>query len=300
MEEIIADTSEVGGNIVGGNDRSSPDDEDRSSSDMISQQHNHHDIVIRELKEEKDRIMSGKSRTNNPVLNSIRIRELIHMTEWMMRQQEELSHQNSRKYDRYHSINKQNTIDYCCYRYGIPIELRRIIINTYFRGYPMDNISIRPAVDLWHENQKQAILKYGHISGWDTSAVLDMSNLFKDKIRFNENIEYWDVSNVISMKGLFHKCSNFNQPLSKWNVQNVRTMHNLFAGARRFNQPINDWNVSLVENMEGMFNDATSFNQPLDKWNILKAENQYMMFSGATNFNQPLSAWTELRNATYL
>jgi len=47
------------------------------------------------------------------------------------------------------------------------------------------------------------VLKYGHISDWDTSLVVDMSSLFDSKTIFNGNISDWNVSNVKNMESMF-------------------------------------------------------------------------------------------------
>ena len=40
---------------------------------------------------------------------------------------------------------------------------------------------------------------YGSMPDWDTSAVTDMSSLFRDKNSFNANISAWTVSQVTNM-----------------------------------------------------------------------------------------------------
>ena len=106
--------------------------------------------------------------------------------------------------------------------------------------------------------------QYGHISNWDVSNVTDMNKLFKDNLKFNENISDWNVSNVTNMGSMFARAESFNQPLNNWNVSNVTTMGAMFAFAESFNQPLDNWNVSNVTNMTGMFgmfNRAINFNR---------------------------------------
>ena len=59
----------------------------------------------------------------------------------------------------------------------------------------IDKRNFQTAVDLWFENQADAISTYGHISDWNTSAVTQMANAFSDRTNFNEDISGWDVSN---------------------------------------------------------------------------------------------------------
>ena len=56
-----------------------------------------------------------------------------------------------------------------------------------------NNKTIREAVKEWLDNEELAETKYGHISNWDTSEVINMSSLFSNKDDFNEPIGNWDV-----------------------------------------------------------------------------------------------------------
>ena len=90
---------------------------------------------------------------------------------------------------------------------------------------------IRAAVDAWCRDPVAAEIKYGHISGWDTSLVTNMSELFKDKRNFNGDISQWNVSNVTNMREMFSYAFAFNQPLEQWNVGNVTNMQVMFYGS---------------------------------------------------------------------
>ena len=51
---------------------------------------------------------------------------------------------------------------------------------------------------------------YGDISGWDVSAITDMSELFKDEDTCNLDISGWNVSSVTNMYRMFYGASAFN------------------------------------------------------------------------------------------
>jgi hypothetical protein len=68
--------------------------------------------------------------------------------------------------------------------------------------------TLRTAVTAWCSNPTSAEATYGHISGWDTSQVDDMSELFSFYgycgnggilETWNEDISDWIVSSVTSM-----------------------------------------------------------------------------------------------------
>ena len=154
---------------------------------------------------------------------------------------------------------------------------------------PLIESNFMTAVNLWFSNQAVAKDNYGHISDWNTSAVMNMSNAFRDRTNFNEDITGWDVSKVTNMNHMFSNASSFNQTIGDWNVSSVTNMYFMFAGSS-FNQPIENWDVSSVTNMAGMFAD-TPFNQPIADWNTSSVTKSYRMFRGATNFNQSIGAW---------
>ena len=52
------------------------------------------------------------------------------------------------------------------------------------------------------------------------------------------DISNWDVSNVMDIKEMFHDARSFNQPLNDWNVSNVTDMEQMFLDATSFNQPL--------------------------------------------------------------
>ena len=116
---------------------------------------------------------------------------------------------------------------------------------------PQNKAELQAAVDLWVSDQASAESTYGHISGWDVSAITDMSSLFQDKTTFNDDIGDWDVSNVTNMKNMFGGWdgSNFNQDISSWDVSSVTNMDAMFQQAQLFNQDISSWDVSNVTEM---------------------------------------------------
>ena len=100
-----------------------------------------------------------------------------------------------------------------------------------------------------------------------------MRNMFSEAQIFNKSIANWDVSNVTDMSEMFCDAYKFNQDINtkvttfstrsyiSWNVSNVENMSYMFNHATLFNQPINNWNVSNVKEKENMFRCAISFDK---------------------------------------
>eukprot|EP00605_Chrysophyceae_sp_TOSAG23-4_P001051 GSChrysophyteH1.ASY1.ANO1.1156.1 assembled CDS len=158
-------------------------------------------------------------------------------------------------------------------------------------SFKFTNGNIKSAVEDWCDHSTKAESTHGHISNWDVSNVTNMNELFKGKVRFNDDISGWNVSNVTKMEHMFHGAKAFNQPLNNWNVSQVTDMGLMFNGARAFNQPLDNWNVSKVTDMGGMFSLASAFNQPLNNWNVSQVTDMGLMFNGARAFNQPSDNW---------
>ena len=156
-----------------------------------------------------------------------------------------------------------------------------------------NNQTLRTAIEDWLEYPISAEATYGHISGWDTSKVTDMSKLFLDAHTFNEPLNNWDVSNVTNMHAMFDNAYLFNQPLDNWDVSKVADMSEMFSSmeALVFNQPIGNWNVSNVTNMYSMFSEAKEFNQPIGDWDVSNVTDMQGMFFGAKSFNKPIGNW---------
>jgi surface protein len=162
----------------------------------------------------------------------------------------------------------------------------------------LDDSNFHTAINLWFDNQAEANATYGHISDWNTSAVTNMSNAFKDRTTFNEDISGWDVSNVKHMDAMFLDATSFNKPIGLWNVSKVKTIQGFLNGASSFNQPIGDWNTSSVTHFTNIFNHAASFNQPIGDWDVSSAVYMGGLFFNATSFDQPIGDWNTSRMVT--
>ena len=160
---------------------------------------------------------------------------------------------------------------------------------------PLSKTELQTAVDLWVSDEPQAIIEYGEINTWDVSNVTDMSELFKGKSTFNNNISNWNTTNVTTMSEMFDGAREFNQPLGDWDVSNVTNMYQMFLNARLFNQNIGSWDVSNVTNMDGIFSSAYVFNNgesdSVKNWDVSNVTNMSGMFYQSYDFNQPIGSW---------
>ncbi len=133
----------------------------------------------------------------------------------------------------------------------------------------------------------------GDISLWDVSSVTDINNMFNSAVAFNGDISGWDVSKVTNMSGLLGSANAFNGDISVWDTGTVTNMSNMFTFAISFNGDISLWDVSSVMNMSSMFGLASSFNGDISGWDVSSVANMEYMFNIASAFNQDLEEWKD-------
>lgn len=124
--------------------------------------------------------------------------------------------------------------------------------------------------------------------------ITDMMAMFKYASLFNGDISGWDTSAVVNLSQMFHSAGAFNRDLSAWDTAQVLTMQSMFTGAAAFNGDISTWDTGRVFNMSNMFYGAGVFNGDLSAWNTVRATNMSSMFSFATAFtnaNPDLTPW---------
>ena len=82
-----------------------------------------------------------------------------------------------------------------------------------------------------------------------------MNAMFRKASAF-EAIGDWNTSAVTNMNQTFRNAlPSFNRS-GNWDVSAVTDMNAMFTGATSFNQPIGDWDVSAVQKMRYMFSEA--------------------------------------------
>ena len=133
------------------------------------------------------------------------------------------------------------------------------------------------------------------LSNWNTAAVKNMRDAFRDAEKFNGDISTWNTKNVTLMAGLFNGARSFNGDISKWNTTNVTNMMFMFTNAVKFNGDISNWDTAKVTNMDNMFANAQEFNQNINtlgkSWNTSAVASMERMFQGALKFNGAISNW---------
>jgi surface protein len=174
------------------------------------------------------------------------------------------------------------------------------------RGFdPLDNNSIREAVNLFLKNPMKACRIFGPIEDWNTEKVTAMYRLFYNARYFNEDISLWDTGKVGNMACMFQGAVTFDQDIGGWQVGSVKIMPAMFCSAVAFNQDIGGWQVGAVTTMFSMFHGATEFNQDIGGWEVGAVTDMGRMFYLATAFDQDIGGWqvgavTTMRHMQYM
>ena len=92
-------------------------------------------------------------------------------------------------------------------------------------------------------------LKYQVNSSGKLEDIVD----YIDRIDHNPNLNWIDTSKLVDMNCLFKDKTNFNGDISEWDVSNVKNMSYMFTGCRQFNQDISNWNVDKVRYTQFIF-----------------------------------------------
>ena len=110
---------------------------------------------------------------------------------------------------------------------------------TAFNTGADSNAGLLAAASATDNNNMNIEEKYGSIEHWNTSEVIDMSDMFGGAVNegtaFNQDISSWDTSKVTTMYRMFRNASAFDGDISSWNTSSVLTMSHMFSDAKVYN-----------------------------------------------------------------
>ena len=160
----------------------------------------------------------------------------------------------------------------------------------------------------------------GDLSGWDTSEVTNMSQMFYDasaghrlvhgddvltqthgNAKFFPNwspgVGGWDTGKVTNMSNMFFTAGTFNDDISGWDVSSVTDFGRFVKSCFEFNQNLGGWSLNTSEDVSchEMFMNCIAFNNggsaTIDNWDTSRVTDMNEMFRGCHSFNQPLNSW---------
>ena len=111
------------------------------------------------------------------------------------------------------------------------------------------------------------------ISGWDTSNVITMENMFSfcDKLKNIIGIENFDVSKLESANSMFYCCKNLVElDLTNWNPISLEYASYMFYGCSNLKiiKNIENWQLPNIKDVYHMFSYCTKLDVDLSNWDL--------------------------------
>ncbi len=92
------------------------------------------------------------------------------------------------------------------------------------------------------------------LSGWYVSKVIYTESMFENCKNFEgKGLKYWKTKCLIDTKRMFKECIKFNEDISKWDMSDVYNMVEMFYNCENFDKDISGWNLKSAEDFKGMF-----------------------------------------------
>ena len=194
------------------------------------------------------------------------------------------------------------------------------ILKKNGKYYPQDKLELKRLVS--NENV--------YLADIDTSAVSDMSELFKYSKRVNfSGIECWDVSNVENMADMFNGAKHFNVALDEWDLNKNINFNGMFDNTNvsfkeifKYNKSLKKYHPQTKNELKELVDDESIFLGDIDtsavtdmsklfhysrrkdfsgieSWDVSNVKNMSYMFGRAYNFNGDISGWN-VSNVKYM
>ena len=138
------------------------------------------------------------------------------------------------------------------------------------------------------------------IGAWDVSSVtsferfMSAHNVVYDPQAFNNggssSISGWNTSSVTNMSQMFAQCTGFNQPIGTWDTSGVTNMYQMFKNADAFDQDLSNWNVTSVTNATNFMYLAaglstTNYDRTLSGWSSQSVQNGVSIHFGGSQYS---------------
>ena len=119
------------------------------------------------------------------------------------------------------------------------------------------------------------------ISGWNTSNVTTMENMFSfcDKLKNIIGIENLDVSKVEDANAMFYWCKNLVElDLTNWNPISLENMSNMFGYCSNLKiiKNIKNWQLPNIKGVRYMFSGCTKLDVDLSNWDLTNIKDDFM------------------------
>ena len=158
------------------------------------------------------------------------------------------------------------------------IQLKSIVWERYHNNnsfIDLTDIDISELDDLSDIFTRLNEVEVIDISGWDTSNVTSMDDMFRKcaKLKNIIGIENLDVSKLEDANGMFYMCENLVElDLTNWNPISLENMSNMFGYCSNLKiiKNIENWQLPNIKNVSYMFCNCTKLDVDLSNWDLTK------------------------------
>ena len=126
----------------------------------------------------------------------------------------------------------------------------------------------------------QFLVEVVDISGWDTSNVITMEDMFSccKKLKKIIGIENLDISNVEDTHGMFYCCENLVElDLTNWNPISLQNTYDMFYGCSnlKFIKNIENWQLPNIKEVSYMFYYCAKLDVDLSNWDLTNIKKSF-------------------------
>ncbi|MEY6749426.1 BspA family leucine-rich repeat surface protein [Escherichia coli] len=133
-----------------------------------------------------------------------------------------------------------------------------------FVGNGLDKWDVSKVNDMSFMFSSSAALDGDKLVNWKTDSLVDASSMFSS-MSFNSDISGWNTSKLQSVSNMFAYNTAFNQDISGWNTRSLRKIDLMMRENTAFNQDLSGWDVSnVISGKDNVGQGAT--NWPRERW----------------------------------
>ena len=156
------------------------------------------------------------------------------------------------------------------------IQLKSIIWERYHNNnsfIDLTDIDISELDDLSDVFARLNTVEVIDISGWDTSNVTVMADMFRKcaKLKNIIGIENLDVSKLEDASCMFYGCENLIElDLTNWNTISLENMSYMFYNCSNLKiiKNIENWQLTSIKDVSYMFYECTKLDVDLSNWDL--------------------------------
>lgn len=133
-----------------------------------------------------------------------------------------------------------------------------------FVGNGLDKWDVSKVNDMNYMFSSCYALDGDKLVNWKTGSLVNASGMFSN-MRFNSDISGWNTSKLQYVAEMFAFNEAFNQDISGWNTQSLRRIDRMMRNNTAFNQDLSGWDVSnVISGKDNVGQGATKW--PRNRW----------------------------------